>query len=51
MSAVHCNKNQLIYTGGHDGSLLAWNFETGSKKYDLSANDKTCMSEKIITKD
>ena len=24
--------NQFIYTGGHDGSLITWNLETGSSK-------------------
>lgn len=36
--------NQLIYTGGHDGSLIAWNFETGYIKFYLHELDPTCMS-------
>lgn len=32
MSSVYCLENKLIYTGGHDGTLLAWNFETGTCK-------------------
>jgi hypothetical protein len=34
----------LIYTGAHDGTLIAWNFETGAGKYDLSLNDPSCCS-------
>lgn len=37
--------NQLIYTGGHDGSLIAWNFETGYIKYYLHEMDPTCQSK------
>ena len=36
MSVVYCNYGAgLIYTGGHDGTLIAWNFETGYAKYYL----------------
>jgi len=35
----------LIYTGGHDGSLIAWNFETGYVKYYLHDCDASCMSK------
>ena len=35
-------ENGLIYTGAHDGTLIAWNFETGAGKYQLSDNDPTC---------
>lgn len=48
MSAVFCLKNNLIYTGGHDGSLIAWNFETGYIKYQLHELDKKCMSKDYI---
>jgi WD40 repeat protein len=48
MSAVYCLKNNLIYTGGHDGTLLAWNFETGYMKYQLHEYDKSCTSHNYI---
>lgn len=48
MSAVYCLKNGMIYTGGHDGSIVAWNFETGYSKYKLHENDKTCTSDNIM---
>jgi hypothetical protein len=48
MSAVYCLKNNLIYTGGHDGTLLAWNFETGYMKYLLHEYDETCTSKDYI---
>ena len=37
--------NQLIYTGGHDGSLIAWNFETGYIKFYLHELDPSCMTK------
>lgn len=48
MSAVYCLKNNLIYTGGHDGTLLAWNFETGYMKYQMHEYDKSCTSTNYI---
>lgn len=45
MSLAFCKANQLIYTGGHDGSLIAWNLETGYVKYYLHDCDPTCMSK------
>jgi len=33
MSAVYDHINNLVFTGGHDGTLLAWHFETGFIKY------------------
>ena len=50
MSAVYCchQGNELVYTGGHDGSLIAWNFETGYSKYQLDIYDKTCRSDDYI---
>jgi WD40 repeat protein len=48
MSAVYCLKNNLIYTGGHDGTLLAWNFETGYMKYQMHEYDKACTSANYI---
>lgn len=35
MSAVYCRRNNYIYTGGHDGSLVCWSFETGNIKRTL----------------
>ncbi len=45
MSLAFCRTNQLIYTGGHDGSLIAWNLETGYVKFYLHDYDPTCMSK------
>ena len=44
MCVTYNRVNQLIYTGGHDGSLIAWNFETGYIKFYLHEFDPTCMS-------
>ena len=38
----------MIYTGGHDGSIIAWNFETGYSKYKLHDNDPSCTSKNYI---
>jgi WD40 repeat protein len=48
MSAIYDIKNNLIFTGGHDGTLLAWHFETGFIKYYLHEIDPTCCSKKYI---
>ena len=48
MSAVYCDMNKLIYTGGHDGTLIAWNFETGYSKHYLHEKDDSCLSETHI---
>jgi WD40 repeat protein len=49
MSAVYSGPAYgLIYTGAHDGTLIAWNFETGAGKYQLSDNDPTCTSANWI---
>ncbi len=48
MSVAYDRDNGLIYTGGHDGTLIAWQFETGYLKFDLHTGDKTCRSEAAI---
>lgn len=37
--------DQMIYTGGHDGSLISWNMETGSAKRYLHDKDPTCLAQ------
>mmetsp|Transcript_98809 Transcript_98809/g.135890 ORF Transcript_98809/g.135890 Transcript_98809/m.135890 type:complete len:146 (+) Transcript_98809:1960-2397(+) len=46
MSCVHYGG--LIFTGGHDGTLLAWNFETGFIKLYLHEYDPDCTSTNYI---
>lgn len=48
MSCVYDVKTNLIFTGGHDGSLLAWHFETGFTKHVLHELDETCMSKNYV---
>ena len=36
----------MIYTGGHDGSLISWSMETGSAKRYLHDKDQTCLASK-----
>lgn len=42
---MYCRENKLIYTGGSDGSLIAWSHENGYIKYCLHDYDKSCTSE------
>jgi WD40 repeat protein len=48
MSCCYDYKNQFIFTGGHDGTLLAWHFETGFTKYQLHEEDPTCVSRDYV---
>ena len=49
MSAVYCESNKLIYTGGHDGTLLAWSLETRTIKKTLhDQGDKTCTGDDYV---
>lgn len=48
MSACYDQTSNLIFTGGHDGTLLGWNFETRFIKTYMHEIDKTCVSEDYI---
>lgn len=48
MSCCFDVKTNLIFTGGHDGTLLAWHFETGFIKFYLHEYDSTCTSNDYI---
>ena len=49
MSAVFGGmSNNLIYTGAHDGTLIAWSLDNGAGKYQLSDYDPTCTSKDYI---
>lgn len=48
MSAVYDFENKLVYTGGHDGTIFAWNRETATCKYQLHNADPTCTSKDYI---
>jgi WD40 repeat protein len=48
MSCVYDFKTNLIFTGGHDGEIRAWHFETGFSKYKLSDKDPTCVSADYV---
>jgi len=48
MSATYDVKTNLIFTGGHDGTLLGWHFETGFVKFHLHELDKTMTSTNYI---
>ena len=34
----------MIYTGGHDGTLISWSMDTGSAKRYLHDKDPTCLA-------
>jgi hypothetical protein len=48
MSVMYCPQNNLIYTGAHDGTLIAWSFETGYIKQYLHDFDQTCTAKDYI---
>jgi len=48
MSCTFDIKNLLIFTGGVDGTLIAWNHDTGFARYYLHEYDPTCKSEDFI---
>lgn len=48
MSVIYCPQNNLIYTGAHDGTLIAWSFETGYIKQYLHDFDQTCTAKDYI---
>ena len=48
MSCTFDLKNLLIFTGGVDGALIGWNFDTKFARYYLHQWDETCMSENFI---
>lgn len=38
----------LIFTGGVDGTIFGWNFETKFARYPLHEWDDTCVSENFV---
>lgn len=48
MSAIYDQRNNLIFTGAHDGTLQAWHFETGFIKFYLHSQDKECTSTDYV---
>lgn len=48
MSCTFDVKTMLIFTGGVDGSIVAWNLETGFARYYLHEYDPTCKSDNYI---
>ena len=49
MSSVYDVEHNLIYTGGHDGTLFAWSLETGNIKRSLHEFDPTCTTTDYIS--
>lgn len=49
MSCTFDIKNLLIFTGGVDGTLVGWNFETQFPRWSMHEWDETCTSATYIT--
>ena len=43
MSCIFFLKLALVFTGGLDGTLVAWNLDTGFARYNLHERDHTMM--------
>lgn len=41
MTVTYSAQDNLVFTGSHEGKLIAWNFETKRAKYELHLEDKT----------
>lgn len=41
MTVVYSSKDNLVFTGSHEGRLIAWNFETKRAKFELHLEDET----------
>jgi len=48
MSLTYFKKGQLIFTGGHDGSLIAWSLENNQSKMFFHDVDRSCVSSAYI---
>jgi WD40 repeat protein len=48
MSCIYDPISKLIFTGAHDGTLLAWSFESGQIKHHLHFGDKEMTSKDYI---
>ena len=48
MSCTFDLYNRLIFTGGVDGAIIGWNFDTKFARFELHRCDDTCTSENFI---
>ena len=48
MSCTFDLKSLLIFTGGVDGTIFGWNYETKFARHELHLHDPTCTSENFI---
>ena len=48
MSCCFDLKLLLIFTGGVDGTIIGWNYETKFARYEMHKSDPTCTSENFI---
>jgi WD40 repeat protein len=44
MSVVYSERDNLVFTGSHEGRIIGWNFETKRAKFELHLEDDTCIS-------
>jgi WD40 repeat protein len=45
MSVTYSYTDDLIFTGSHDGSVIAWHLEGKRGKYEMHLDDDTCLSD------
>ena len=48
MSCTFDIDHMLMFTGGVDGTIIGWNFDTKFARYELHLWDSTCTSENFI---
>ena len=48
MSCTFDLEKLLIFTGGVDGTIIGWNYETKFARYKLHELDQTCTSDNFI---
>jgi WD40 repeat protein len=44
MVVTYSAQDNLVFTGSHEGKVIAWNFETKRAKHELHSEDDTCVS-------
>jgi WD40 repeat protein len=48
LSICFCRQYNYIITGGHEGKVIVWQFETGFMKHQLHTYDKSCLSDNPV---
>lgn len=48
MSCTFDIKTMFMFTGGVDGTIVGWNFDTQFARYEMHKWDPTCLSVKFV---